>query len=737
MRPYFLPFLPATLLFGLLGGAARAQTTPAISRPSATLTVAEGAGSVSIALAIANPGAAASSVQVALQAFGTATAGQDFTYATTQTVTFPAGATGAQTLTIPILDDAAAEETEYFVVRLLNPTNATVSATANDILVYIRDNDTPAPARAGNLALSLLQSYQTATPFSGTTQINSAEIAAFDASTKRLYVANSVGGKLDILNLNNPAAITPVASINISSYGGINSVYARNGLIACAIENTSPQTNGSVVFFDQNGTFLKQVTVGAMPDMITFSPDGRYVLTANEGEPNAAYTTDPEGSVSVIDLQGGIANLTQANVTTAGFTAYNSQAAALRAQGIRIYGGLATAPSTVAQDLEPEYIAVSTNSQTAYITLQENNAVAVLDLTTKQITTLRPLGYSNHTQPGRGLDASDQTADVLIANWPIKGMRQPDAINHFEVNGTAYLLTANEGDSRDYSGFSEVVRLGANGYVLDATAFPNANLLKNNNVLGRLNVTNKLGDTDGDGDFDEIYAYGGRSFSIYNAATGAEVHDSGNLLERVTAADATYGAIFNASNNFGEVPVRKNRSDDKGPEPEGVTTGRIGNNLYAFVSMERVGGVMVFNINNPAAPVLETYINNRSTTAGTGDLGPEGIVFISAADSPTGQPLLLLANEVSSTIAVYNLVPSTPTAVRAGQAAAPLLAYPNPSQGAAVHLSRPVAGTLLDLAGRAVRQLATATNQLDTSGLAAGVYVLRATDGAATKLVVR
>ncbi|RZK13295.1 MAG: hypothetical protein EOO56_27480, partial [Hymenobacter sp.] len=243
-----LPFTTLLLGFGVFA-TAQAQTTPAISRPSATLTVTENAGSVSIPLSIANPGAAASTVQVALQAFGTASAGVDFTYATTQTVTFPAGATGTQTVTIPILDDATAEETEYFVVRLLNPTNATVSATASDVLVYIRDNDTAAPARAGTLALSLLQSYQTATPFSGTTQINSAEISAFDASTKRLYVANSIGGKLEILNLTNPAAITSVASINISSYGGINSVYVRNGLVACAIENASPQLNGSVVFF--------------------------------------------------------------------------------------------------------------------------------------------------------------------------------------------------------------------------------------------------------------------------------------------------------------------------------------------------------------------------------------------------------------------------------------------------------------------------------------------------------
>jgi hypothetical protein len=182
-------------------------------------------------------------------------------------------------------------------------------------------------------------------------------------------VANSVGGKLDILNLANPAAIVAVASIDIKSYGGLNSVAVRNGVVACAIENSSPQQNGSVVFFDQDGVFQKQVTVGAMPDMITFSPDGRY-------------TTDPEGSVSVIDVSGGVAALTQANVTTATFAAYNSQAAALRAQGIRIYGGLAASPSTVAQDLEPEYIAVSANSQTAYITLQEYIAIAVLDMAT-------------------------------------------------------------------------------------------------------------------------------------------------------------------------------------------------------------------------------------------------------------------------------------------------------------------------------------------------------------------
>ncbi|WP_324678695.1 choice-of-anchor I family protein [Hymenobacter sp. GOD-10R] len=723
----------ALLLFGLTVGTAHAQT---ISRTAATAIVTENAGSVSLTFSIQNPGTSASTVEAVVQGISTATAGQDFTFPTTQAITFPAGATGTQTLTIPILDDATVEETEYFTVRLQNPTNATLASGATEVLVYIKDNDTPAPVPARNVTLRLLQSYQTATPFSGSTQINSAEIVAYDASTKRLYVANSVGGKLDILNFANPAAITSVASIDIKPYGGINSVAVRNGVVACALENSNPQANGSVVFFDQNGTFLKQVTVGAMPDMITFSPNGNYVLTANEGEPKADYTVDPEGSVSVIDVAGGVASLTQANVTTATFTSYNNQAVQLRAQGIRIYGGLAAAPATVAQDLEPEYVAVSADSRTVYITLQENNAIAVLDLATKQITAIRPVGYSDLRQPGRGIDASDQSGDVLIANWPIKGMRQPDAIASFEVNGTSYLLTANEGDAREYStAFVEPVRLGNASYVLDPITFPNAALLKNNAVLGRLNVTNKTGDTDGDGDFDEIYAFGGRSFSIYNAASGAETYDSGNLLERVTAADATYGAIFNASNSFGEAPVRKNRSDDKGPEPEGVTTGQIGNNLYAFVSLERIGGVMAFNINNPASPVLESYINNRSLTAGTGDLGPEGIVFVSAANSPTGQPLLILANEVSSTVGVY-AVQAPVLAAASARTAAPLALYPNPAQGATVHLSRSVSGTLTDLLGRPVRQL-LAADRFETTGLGAGVYVLRTTDGATSKLIVK
>jgi hypothetical protein len=700
------------------------------------LIVNESAGSVAIPLSIRNANTTASTVQAIVAPLGTATAGSDFTFATTQTITFAPGSTTA-TLTLPILDDAAAEAAEYFTVRLQNPTNATLTTGATEFMVFIKDNDTQAPARTGNLRLNLLTSYQ-----NGVSGTNSAEIVAHDPTTQRLYVANSIGGKLDILTLG-ATGITPLASISMAPYGGINSVAVRNGLVACAVENTNPQADGSIVFFDQAGTFIKQVTVGAMPDMITFSPDGLKLLTANEGEPNQAYTTDPLGSVSVVDMTGGISAVTQARVTTLDFSAYNSQAAALRTSGIRIYGGPAGTPSSVAQDLEPEYVAVSNDSQTAYIGLQENNAIATLNLTTLQFTSLRPIGYQDHSQPGFTLDASDQAADVLMANWPIRGMRQPDAIASFELpaslGGGRYLVTANEGDAREYTGMSEVVRLNDASYTLDPTAFPQAAMLKNASALGRLNVTNKLGDTDGDGDFDQIYAYGGRSFSILNASTGALVHDSGDLFERLTSTDATFGSIFNASNTTGN-PVRKNRSDDKGPEPEGTTIGMIRDTVYAFVSLERQGGVLIMNVNDPANPRLVQYINNRSLTTGAGDQGPEGLVFVSAANSPTGAPLLLLANEVSSTVSVYQIglrgvVTATKNGLTAPEA---LYCFPNPAApDAAVRLSRPVAGTLLDGLGRTVRQLPVATDKLDVRGLPAGLYLLRATDGATSRLVMR
>ncbi len=606
-------------------------------------TVLESVGTVTANISISASNANPSSVEVVLIPFGTATAGSDLAY-TTQTVTFPANATGTLPVTLTINDDAIGEESEYFVLRLQNPVNANFSGITQQT-IFIKDNENATPVGNNEVTMSFVSSFT-----NGVAATNSAEIVAHDPVSQRLFVANSIGKKLDIIDFSNPSAMSMISSIDISTYGNINSVAVKNGIVACAIENTVPELDGFVVFFNTNGVFQNQVTVGALPDMITFNHAGTRVLTANEGQPNVGYTIDPEGSVSIVDISGGIATLTQTNVTTALFTAFNGQAATLKASGVRIYG----AGSTVAQDMEPEYITISEDDLTAYVALQENNAFAYVNLSTNTITDIKPLGFKDHSVFGNGLDATNNGTNVNIANWPIKGMYLPDGMTHFNVGGVEYLITANEGDARaDYGAANnEETTIGAATYSLDPTAFPYASAMKSNANLGKLKCTNRLGDTDNDGDFDEIYTFGGRSFSIWNATTGTLVYDSGDDLEQITANDPTYGAMFNCSNTN---ITKKDRSDDKGPEPEGVAVATIAGIPYAFVSMERVGGLMVFNVSNPAAPQFVQYVNNRGLTGLTGDRGPEGIIYVKQQDSPNGKALVVLGNEISSSVSVYEI----------------------------------------------------------------------------------
>lgn len=642
-----LSFITTCLL--TLCTAAMAQT---VSFVGASRTVAENAGKVVINLSLNTSATATVSAQVFVSS-GNAQGGPDYALDGT-TVTFPANSTAPQSFTLTVIDDNVSEADEFIFLRLQNLTGVQMGATPTH-LVQIIDNDKAVPVPSAALSMSLLTSYRNPTA-------GSSEIIAFDKASKRLFIANSVGRRLDIVNFANPAAPTSITAINISSLGNINSVAVLNGIVAVALEGLNPQADGSIAFFDINGNLQKQVTTGAMPDMIGFSPDGRFVVTPNEGEPDSYTTTgtDPEGSVTIVDISGGIAGLTQANVTTVSLTALNGQRDALRAAGVRLYGraGNVANGSTVAQDLEPEYVAFTPDSRFAYITLQENNALLVVDLATKTLAPnpIRPLGLKNHNLDVNAFDPSDQGGALTLQKQPVFGMYQPDAIASYQVGGQTYFVTANEGDAREYTGLAEEVRVGAASYVLDPATFPNASDLKNNQLLGRLTVTNATGDTDGDGDFDQIHVLGGRSFSIWNSS-GSLVYDSGDDFERYTRT--SFPTLFNASN--GNSVTVKDRSDNKGPEPEGVVTTEINGRQYAFITLERIGGVMVYDVTNPSAPQFVTFNINRVAppNAATDDRGPEGIIYISAADSPNGQPLLLLANEISNSVSVFQV--SAPT----------------------------------------------------------------------------
>ncbi len=888
-----------------------------------------------------------------------------------------------------------------------------------------------------------------------------AEIVDYDSKNERLFVVNGADRAIDVLDISDPANPVFEFSIDLTSVGKkANSVAVFKNVVAACIENEDKQAPGIVAFFDtENGNLLNKVTVGALPDMLKFTPNGKYLLVANEGEPNDDYTIDPEGSVSVIKIKENFENIKQSDVQTADFAKFNNISLD---QGIRIFGPSAT----VAQDLEPEFIAISANSKKAYITLQENNAVAVVDINEANVVDIFPLGTKDHsgnqemstheftnlpllgtteagqdiflggfsglyfkginksngnykfiTHPDRGpnadttnvdddpdkerpfplpdyqarwvhfefnpssgaieitkqtflrqskmnkpitglpnlipgvladpkfayadeepvdlfgnklnndpfggdfegivcsddgtywmvdeyrpsiyhfnksgklidrfvpegsnasgiitgteaipavyaqrranrgfeaiaydsgkiyafiqspidnpdvgnddnsksslnirilefdinsktttaeylyilegngsdkigdavalgngrflvlerdsaigndtlknifhistanatnlasldpsivgpggtlegmdinellteginpvrksifcdlaklgydfadkpeglalidnntiavlndndfgllgsfdintglldpnpnpqiptlaiikfnrsaLDASNKDDKINIVNWPVKGMYQPDAIATYKFRGLTYLITANEGDARDYDGFSEEDRV--EDVTLDPGKFPDATDLQKEENLGRLKITNTLGDTDNDGDFDELYSYGARSFSIWST-DGKLIFDSGDEFEQLTAnfIPDNFNSTNDENNSF------DNRSDDKGPEPEGVAIGKIDGRRYAFIGLERVGGIMVYDITNPFDVSFIHYINNRDfngDAAGltAGDLGPEGILFISKEKSPINNPLLVVSNEVSGTTTIYLVI---------------------------------------------------------------------------------
>jgi uncharacterized protein len=642
--------VPNTTNFSVVSAA------PAVNLSVSSTSGTEAATTVITITATAS-GAVASDQTVSIGISGTNVTAEDFTLSN-PVITIPSGQTTGS-VTFTVVDDSLVEGTETATLALVNPSAGIALGGTVTQAIVIADNDTPVDNAAAPLK-----------KVGGFTSANGAEIPAFDAGSDRLFVV--AGNTVEIYSVSNTGALTLVGALvpGFAAPAGTeilpNSVAVKNGTVAVAyaIRETTlgTQKTGKVAFFNAaDSSYVNAVDVGVLPDMLTFTPDGTKVLVANEGEPNENYTSDPEGSISIINLSGGAANLTQGNVTIADFTAFNNQKQALIAQGVR----LVKPDATVAQDFEPEYIAVSGDGLTARITLQENNAIAVLDLQTGQITSIQPLGLKDFSLPGNGLDAGDRdgagnTTLLNIRNQPVFGMYQPDAIASYTFNGQTYYITANEGDSRvrptgdgivpgvtEGSIFNEEVRVGSSAYVLDPTIFPNAATLKQNANLGRLVVSNQSGDIDGDGDFDRIQAFGARSFSIWDAS-GNQVFDSGDQLEQITAVQVP--SLFNSDGNFAS-PNFDTRSDNKGPEPEGVVVGVINNRAYAFIGLERVGDVIVYEVTDPAKPQFVDYINTPE------DFGVEGLAFISAADSPTGKPLLVTANEISKTVAAFEFTP--------------------------------------------------------------------------------
>lgn len=523
-----------------------------------------------------------------------------------------------------------------------------------------------------------------------------AEIVQYHQASGMIYAINSSGDNatVELLNLNgaDPAALTTDAegvinntnltiastlALSDNTPGDANSISISQSLnlLAIAMAANDVDQNGYIAFYDISGavpSFIKNVEVGVLPDMVTFTPDSSKVVVANEGEPSGDYTKDPEGSISIISITDGVVSDSAVSLD---FSRFNSQQAMLENQGMMfpnprgrtINGQLIT--TTVAMDLEPEYVAVSRDSKTAFVSLQENNGLVIVDLEAMEISDIKGLGFKDWSP--LSLDASDKDGGINFKNYNnLYGMYQPDTIATFEWNGATFVVTANEGDGREYffdvadeaactaaGGLDYDEDDGCLSYTdesraedlsLDATAFANVN--NDDSDLGRLKVSLERGDTDNDGDYEQLFTYGARSFSIWDAQ-GNLVFDSGDDMERITAA--IYGSAFNNNEDENEGDTR---SDAKGPEPEALAIGQVGERTLAFIGLERMGGVMIYDVTNPFNVSFVDYFNNRGVIEGaeiTGDLAPEGMTFVPAINDEPAK--LIVGHEISGSVSVWEI----------------------------------------------------------------------------------
>lgn len=459
--------------------------------------------------------------------------------------------------------------------------------------------------------------------------IGDAEITSYMPSSHKLF---SVGGKSSISVIDLSTVEKPVVVETKKLSGRASSVSVYDSLVAVSLISEPHTQDGKVDVYTYTDSLrlYKSFSVCPEPDMLTFTPNGKTLLVACEGSPLDDGSVDPEGAVALISIF-------EENdaVTIMNFNSLDSLA--LLKNGVRKVG-----PGSFYQNLEPEYITVEPSGQLAWVSLQENNAVASIDLKSKKITSVFGLGAVNHSLSGQGLDFRKDN-QINIENAPFWGLRQPDGIAVLSDKGKNFILTANEGASREFSYFTDetnILTLFQKGLV-NPEIF-DANWLK---VLQKYafsemeNCSNRP--------CDHAYTFGSRSMSVFDGKTGKLLFDSGDQIEKLIAQIAP--SYFNWNAKKGKLKMDA-RSKDKGPEPEMVTVGDVNGKKMAFLGLERMTGIMVWDLKNPEKPtILDYYLDPK-------DRGPEGILFVSAQKSPiSGVPLLIVGYEYSQSIVIYTI----------------------------------------------------------------------------------
>jgi len=557
----------------------------------------------------------------------------------------------------------------------INSTNGTITGNLQtqtvgsaDVMITVVDSAVPPATVTKTLTLALKGTKEPGQPaiadtlrvdkigqyVIGTTNEDGgvAEIVKYNKDNGYMYIVNgaTTPPTLDIVPLTEGGELTKLKSVPINVlaekdgfvFGDLTSVDVNTATkrIAVAVQHKDSTANGRILLLDYEGNLLKSYEAGVQPDMVKFTTNGRYVMTADEGEFRSG-TVDPKGTVTIVDTVA----------TTDAVKHVEFDDPKVIDDLVHIRGsvdpvtGLIKGDGKKEQaitDLEPEYIALSEDESKAYVALQENNAIAIIDIAAKSVIAVKGLGYKDLNDPRNALDLVKDNK-IKLENVPFFGMYMPDGIATHNINGKQYLFTANEGDATDFSGRKNATTIQKWKQYLNPESAA-AKFLEGKTTYDGVEIASDMGN-------DGIYMFGGRSFSIWNADSMEQVYDSGSDFERITAERLP--KYFNASHTN---TTLDSRSPKKGPEPEYVAIGEVGNRVLAFTGLERIGGVMIYDVTDPAHPNFVNYTNTRDFTKGLEtDTGPEGLEFISATDSPTGRPLLLVANEVGGTIAVLEM----------------------------------------------------------------------------------
>ena len=502
----------------------------------------------------------------------------------------------------------------------------------------------------------------------------SSEIAAFHAGSKRIFATNGVKNSIDIFDISDVANPKKVGSVSLAPYGNdVTSVAAGKDVVVAAVLVTEtfsatgvPTTpNGKIVVFDTNGKVLSSTDIlGVLPDSVTFAPNGTTALVAIEAQPVCAkdnpattekeqtdYTkaSDPVGGVSVVDLTDPTAPV----VKFAGFDQFT--VAQMKAKGIAV----SSVVNNVSKDFEPEFV-TAVDNKTAYVTIQEANAIGKLNIETATFESITRAFESKIATVAR--DTSDKDSGAGPRTYPnVVGASQPDAIAGFKMGSGNYFITANEGDAREYTCLNDDLR--AASLTVDSRRFPNWTTLKADAALGRAKVNPTNGDKDGDGDIDTIHLRGSNSMTMYR--NGLAIWDSAEILDKIQTA--AFGvANINGAHSYSKDKstmnyVGQERSDDKGAEPEGVALGMVGDRRIAILGLERMTALAIFDITQPRVPVFIEWLQMLPTTATPAKdvkhWSPEGIVFVPADKSPSGKALVITSYELSGSLSIHQIEP--------------------------------------------------------------------------------